>query len=380
MHCRLAIAVLACAALTSPLAAADGPGGFAYSLFDGKTLDGWQVTGCEAVVQDGCILLKDGNGLVRSNHRYADFVLELEWKALKDQAWDSGVFFRCPLPPKGAPWPKDYQANLRQSMEGNVAGLEGAESKGLCKPGEWNRFKLTVQGTSAALEINGQPAWKADGLKAPSGYLALQAEVPGGGQFLFRNIRITELGYSSLFNGRDLAGWETSQAGGEPCWKAEEGMLVCTGKRGSWLRSQKEYGDFNLRLEYRLKPGGNSGVYIRAPKDGAHHGQGAGIEVQILDDAAPRYAKLQPYQYTASLYGILPANPRVARPAGQWNTLEIDCRGREYRVVHNGVEVVRAKAEDTPALKDRRVAGFLGLQNHSEEVWFRHLRIGPAME
>lgn len=380
MHRRLAAAAL-CAVLVSPLAVpAAGPEGYTYPLFDGRTLDGWIVTGCEAVVEDGCILLRDGNGLVRADHCYADFILELEWKALKPEGWDSGIYFRCPLPPKNAPWPKEYQVNLRQGMEGNVAGLEGAESKGLAVPGEWNRFRLAVRGTAAALEINGKPAWKADGLKAPSGHLALQAEVPGGGQFLFRNVRVTELGHRPLFNGKDLDGWETSQPTAEPCWKAEDGALLCTGKRGSWLRSREEFGDFNLRLQYRLKPGGNSGVYVRVPKDGAHHGEGAGIEVQILDDAAPRYAQLQPYQYTASLYAIRAADPRVAKPAGQWNTLEIDCRGDAYRVVHNGVEVVRAAGADVPALKERRLKGFLGLQNHSEEVWFRHLRIGGATE
>ncbi len=78
-------------------------------------------------------------------------------------------------------------------MEGNVQPLEDARSEGMTKPGEWNHFKLTVVGTTAALAINGKPAWKADGVKVPSGYIAIQAEVPGGGQFLFRNIQITEL-------------------------------------------------------------------------------------------------------------------------------------------------------------------------------------------
>jgi hypothetical protein len=365
--------------LPSTWAAAADPAGFSYPLFDGRTLDGWQVTGCEAVVEDGAILLKGGNGFVRTDRRYTDFVLELDWKALKADAWDSGIFFRCPLPPKGAAWPKDFQANLRKGMEGNVGGLKGAESTGLVRPGQWNHFKLTVAGTTAAMEINGRPAWKADGVNVPSGYIGLQAEVPGGGQFLFRDIRVTELGFAPMFNGRDLAGWESPGAKDDACWKAQDGLLMCTGKRGSWLRSTKPYGDFNLRLEYKLKPGGNSGVYLRAPKDGVHHGPGAGIEVQVLDDASPKYAQLQPYQYTGSLYAIVPASPRVARPAGQWNTLEIDCKGPCYRVVHNGVEVVNAKADDVPQLKERRLEGFFGLQNHSTEVWFRNMRIGPPM-
>lgn len=162
-------------------------------LFDGKTLNGWKVIGCQAEVVDGAILLKAGNGVVRTERSFRDFVLEIEWKALKPEKWDSGVFFRCGDPPPGRAWPKSYQANLRQGMEGNVADLPGAASTGLTRPGEWNHFKLTVRGTKASLEINGRPAWTADGVAIPEGFIALQAEIPGGGQFLFRNIRIADL-------------------------------------------------------------------------------------------------------------------------------------------------------------------------------------------
>lgn len=69
-----------------------------------------------------------------------------------------------------------------------------AESKGLLKDHEWNSFKLTVRGTKAELEINGKPAWKADGLEGPKeGFIGIQAEVPGGGQHRFRKIYVTEL-------------------------------------------------------------------------------------------------------------------------------------------------------------------------------------------
>lgn len=164
------------------------------ALFDGKTLAGWTVLNCEATVDDGDILIVAGNGLVQTEKTYGDFVLEFEWKPLKDTKWDSGVYFRYDTVPQGRPWPARYQANLLQGQEGNVSDLPGAQSTGLIKPAEWNRFKLTVQGTKAALEINGTPAWEADGLAEPAeGYIALQAEVPGGGQHRFRNIYLTEL-------------------------------------------------------------------------------------------------------------------------------------------------------------------------------------------
>lgn len=163
-------------------------------LFDGTTLDGWTVLNCEAVVDKGTILLKSGNGVVHSNKRYGDFVIELEWKALRKKGrTDSGIYFRCKLPDGKRPWPQRYQANLLDGQEGNVGGVKGATSQGLIKKGEWNLFRLSVIGTTVALEINGKEAYKADGIADPEGYICLQAEVPGGGQFRFRNIRIAEL-------------------------------------------------------------------------------------------------------------------------------------------------------------------------------------------
>ena len=164
------------------------------ALFDGKTMDGWTVITCEAIVDNGDILLKEGNGLVQTKQQYSNFILEFECIALRDDNWDSGVYFRYNVVPENRPWPNRYQVNLRKGMEGNVSALEEAQSEGLIKPGQWNQFKLTVQGTKASLEMNGSPAWKADGLgELSKGFIALQAEVPGGGQYRFRNIYLTEL-------------------------------------------------------------------------------------------------------------------------------------------------------------------------------------------
>lgn len=165
------------------------------SLFDGKTLTGWKLVTCEAVVRDGQILLQAGNGLVQTERQYRDFVFEFEWKPLKAEQWDSGIYFRYDSIPAGKrPWPLRYQVNLRQGEEGDVPGLKGAKSKGLFRDREWNKVKLTVRGSQATLEVNGQPAWTADGLEGPrEGFIGLQAEVPGGGQHLFRHIFITEL-------------------------------------------------------------------------------------------------------------------------------------------------------------------------------------------
>src|SRR5262249_55966478 len=152
----------------------------------------------------------------------------------------------------GAPFPKEgYQINLLQGKEGNIGNLPGASSTGLVKAGDWNTFDITVVGDTVALEINGKSAYKVGGLKARVGYVGFQIEVPLGGQYLIRNVKITELGSKSLFNGQDLTGWEGAGEAAEKCWKVDQGLLLCTGQPGPWLRSREEYGDFNFRTDYQ---------------------------------------------------------------------------------------------------------------------------------
>src|SRR5262249_20264280 len=95
-------------------------------------------------------------------------------------------------------------------------------------------------------------------------------------------------GFVPLFNGKDLSGWKPY--GGKPGnGAAEDGLLVCRGSGGGWLGTERDYANFELRLEYRLRPAGNSGVYLRAPEEG--HISRVGMEIQILDDNHPKYAK-----------------------------------------------------------------------------------------
>src|SRR5437879_1665147 len=89
-------------------------------------------------------------------------------------------------------------------------------------------------------------------------------------------------GWVPLYNGRDLSGWHAKD--GKPeAWHTEGNLLVCQGAGGGWLTSDRQYGDFELRLDYRIPKGGNSGVGIRYPAQGdpAHEG----MEIQILDDS-----------------------------------------------------------------------------------------------
>lgn len=187
-------------------------------------------------------------------------------------------------------------------------------------------------------------------------------------------------GFVPLFNGKDLSGWKRYDSPADN-WAVEDGLLVCTGKGGGWLGTEHHYANFILRLEYRIRPGGNSGVYLRAPEKG--HISRVGMEIQILDDLDPRYAAIDFYQYTGSIYHVVPPTRRAGKPAGQWNEMEIRADGRQVAVILNGKRVVDADldrclkdpevAKEHPGLA--RAAGRIGLQSHTDRVEFRKLRL-----
>ena len=357
--------------------------GFSYPLFNGNNLDGWKIeNGCEVEVQEGMMLLKSGDGWIRTLNTYRDFQLHLEWKALKDSSYDAGIYLRTSV--GGTPYPKQgYQVNLREGQEGNTLRLKGATSQGLIKKGDWNVFDITVEGKTVSMTINGTHAYTKSGLMLDDGFIGLQVEVPLGGQFLVRNIVVTELGYQSLFNGNDLSGWNKVGKQENQSWTVVAKELLCTGRKGSWIRSEKQYDDFNLRFDYKVSPGGNSGVYVRVPEDGKHHQKDdkkplAGFEIQILDDAAEKYKKLKPTQFCCSVYAVSPARKHVGKKAGEWNRMEINCLKDQVTVIHNGIEVVKINAKSVPALSKRALRGYFGLQNHNTKVHFRNIRIGTA--
>ncbi len=199
-----------------------------------------------------------------------------------------------------------------------------------------------------------------------------------------KNLKLVETGFRNLFNGKDFSGWSGAGRPAELCWKVEKGILEGLKSKGPFLRSDKEYGDFSFRLEYKVEKGANSGVFIRVPENGNHHRKylkepSAGYEVQILDDNAEKYKNLREYQFGASLYDVMGANKLVGKQVGEWNTLEISCKGDRVITIHNGIKVIDADGDQYPLMVLRRKNGFLGLQNHGGGVSFRNLRIGPPI-
>jgi hypothetical protein len=181
-------------------------------------------------------------------------------------------------------------------------------------------------------------------------------------------------GFVLLFDGTSLAGWKGDTKG----YQAEAGRLVC--KPGGRLWIDGEYANFVFRFEFKLTPGANNGVGIRTPTEGdpAY----VGMEIQILDDDAPKYAKLAPYQYHGSIYGVAPAKRGALKPAGEWNSQEIRAEGSKIKVTLNGQVIVDADLSEIKETIDKRAhpglhnaKGHIGFLGHGDPLEFRNIRI-----
>src|SRR5689334_23406277 len=143
----------------------------------------------------------------------------------------------------------------------------------------------------------------------------------------------TESGFTPLFNGKDLGGWRLVRGVG-PGYVVEGDRIVCPPDGGGNLFTDKEYADFILRLEWKVSPGGNNGIGLRAPFEGDAAYQG--MEIQVLDDPAPQYKDIKPAQHSGSIYGVFPARQGFLKPTGEWNAYEITAQGRHVKIQLNG--------------------------------------------
>lgn len=191
-----------------------------------------------------------------------------------------------------------------------------------------------------------------------------------------------ENGFTPLFDGKTLNGWKLVHGVG-PGYVVENGVLACPEDGGGNLLTEKEYANFIFRFEFRLSEGGNNGVGIRAPLDGDVAYKG--MEIQILDDGAPRYQGwLKPAQFHGSIYDVIPAKHGFRKPVGEWNYEEITANGRRITVVLNGHTLVDADLDsvtDPAVLKKHpglaRTTGHIGFLGHKTRVEFRNIRVKP---
>jgi hypothetical protein len=173
-------------------------------------------------------------------------------------------------------------------------------------------------------------------------------------------------GFVRLLNGKDLSGWNTTGN-----WIVEEGGVVALHPRpgehgwtryGAYLTTTRKYKDFVLDLEFKIKKGGNSGVFLRVgdPKNQV----ASGFEVQILDTCGK---KVVGEHDCGGVIGTAAPSKNMAKPAGEWNRYVITCRGSHLTVVFNGEQVIDLELSKT-GLKNRPLEGYIGFQDEGLPV------------
>ncbi len=157
-----------------------------------------------------------------------------------------------------------------------------------------------------------------------------------------------------------------------------DGVIECSQEGGGWLKSNEEYEDFILSLEFKISKDGNSGIFVRAAREG--NPAYTGMELQILDDNG----KNPNAHSTGAIYASVAASKNMSKPAGEWNKVTIACIGRRLLDIMNGEKIIDVNLDDYSVpieghapLRDRLRQGFIGLQSHSNSVWFRDIKIKP---
>jgi hypothetical protein len=231
--------------------------------------------------------------------------------------------------------------------------------------------------------------WNREALLLKKGPIQLQTH---GGEIRWRNLFVREIspteatallrkhratGFVDIFNGKDFTGW----AGPVANYEIKDGAIVCLPKKGGTIYTKDEYADFVARLEYKTPPGGNNGLALRYPGKG-QASLDAMCEIQILDDDAPRYAKLDPRQFNGSAYGMAPAHRGYQRPASEWNFMEVVVRGPTIQVELNGTRILDTDLSKITEFKDGkphpgkdRTSGHFGFCGHNDPVAFRNIQI-----
>jgi len=200
-------------------------------------------------------------------------------------------------------------------------------------------------------------------------------------------------GWTPLFDGKDLKGWRGYKKpdATETRWKVADGMLTIDHSGAGDTHGQRDliteatYEQFDLRWEWKIAEGGNSGMkyFVLEDQDSA-----IGHEYQMIDDERHPDAKIGPHRQTAAFYDVFPAHDRPMKPAGEWNTSEVIVKGKHVTHLLNGKTVLEYDLE-SPALmaaieksKFKGIArfgkpqnGHILVQDHGDQVWYRKIEI-----
>ena len=191
-------------------------------------------------------------------------------------------------------------------------------------------------------------------------------------------------GWTPLFNGKDLNGWEHVGPG---AMIVENGLIKTSGGMGLLWWTREPVGDCTIRVVYRMRDtNDNSGVFIRIPIKPREEWMPVhyGYEVQI--DNEPEKSNEDEYHVTGTLYSLTKPLAKPGKPGPEWNTMEITLEGPRTIVTVNGVKVTdytegqpvpERKFDFEPQRGPRPLQGYFGLQNHSDNdiVYFKEVSI-----
>ena len=395
-------------------------------LFNGKNLDGWKGlvgnpisrakmteeellkaqsaananAGNDWIVEDGLLVFTGHGDNLCTVKKYGDFELYVDWKIT--EKGDAGIYLR------GSPQVQIWDTSRREVGAQVGSGGLYNNQKNQSKPlqvadngiGKWNTFHIIMKGDKVTVFLNGVKVTDQTVLenywdRSLPIFVREQIELQAHGTYVaYRNIFLRELdpvaitplseaekkeGFESLFDGTNLDKWTGNKTG----YALEDGVIVTHPELGGGnIYTADEFGDFEYRFEFQLTPGANNGLGIRTPTTG--DAAYVGMELQILDNEAPVYSNLKPYQYHGSVYGVIPARRGFLKPTGEWNQQSVIAKGNRIKVILNGQvimdgDIQKASANGTadgnkhPGLLNTK--GHIGFLGHGDVVRFRNIRI-----
>ncbi|MEM6258938.1 MAG: DUF1080 domain-containing protein [Planctomycetota bacterium] len=409
-------------------------------LFDGSNTDAFRGWKMDTFPEKGWVI--DGDALhiqadskagdIVTKKQYASFDLRFEWKVAKGS--NSGVIYRCiehddvRLSFMSGP---EYQIleddnhpngrNPKTSAASLYAHYAPNDKKKLKPIGEWNTGRVVVNGNKVEHWLNGEVvvAYDLDSeefkkvskathykrwpkfAQEKKGHIAFQDHTD---DVWFRDIKIKELpnpqGYAEttqqdwlwLFDGSSTEHFRGFATGVEvpERWVIQDGTLHYTGgKFGGDIVTKKAFADFDLRWEWKISRGGNSGVKYRVDATRPNKKiRALGLEYQILDDDHHGNGK-NPKTSAGALYSLIAPNQnKKLKPVGEWNVAQIVLEDRvarhylngelivEYNIGSEAFEQLIAKSKYKGNKRFSKTnPGHISLQDHDDKVWYRNIRI-----
>jgi hypothetical protein len=410
---------LALLLLSLCLVASAAPGrasGRWVKVFDGKTTNGWTLihqTGQGYIVRDGILICPEGeDGNLFLTPEYSDFAFKFDFKLAANA--NNGVGIRAPFEGDAAYMGMELQilddsGSMYTQLEpgqyhSSIYKVVPAKRGSLKPVGQWNHEEITAIGPHIKIVVNGMVTVDADlnkvndpevladhpGFRRDRGHIGFLGHGPTEVQF--KEIYLKDLGkpekdntpppgFTALFNGKDLTGWKglvadpPARAKMTPAelataqekattealkhWQAVKGEIVYDGKNNN-LCAVKDYADFEMLVDWKIGPKGDSGIYLRGSP-----------QVQIWDNPLG----------SGGLYNNEknPSNPTVVadNPIGQWNRFRILMVGDKVTVYLNNKLVVHNVTMENYWERNKPIypIGQIELQHHGDSLWFKNIYI-----